>query len=243
MKTLIKKEVNMFLSTSIGYIIIGVFLIINSLLLWSDLSKLNILNYGYADMDVFFNISPLIFLFFIPAISMKIFAEEYTTGTYEILKTKPITEFQIVFSKFISVFILVLMSVLPTIIYLISIYLLKENGEDLDLASISGSYLGLFFLSSIFTSISIYASSLSNKQVVSFIIAIFLNYLFYFGFVEFSKLIIFKNIDLIIEQFGIAYHYNMMSKGLIKLSDIVYFISLTILFIKLTEIVLKGRKF
>ena len=242
MITIFKKEVSVFFSTLIGYLIIGVFLLINSILLWSDFSKLNILDYGYADMDIFFEISPLLFLLFIPAVSMRVFTEEYTNGTMETLATKPITSFQIVLGKFLSVFSLVLFAIIPTLIYVISIYYIGESVGNLDLAGILGSYLGLILLCALFSSVSIYASSIASNQIISFILAILLNTLFYFGFDVLSEFSFLHNIDLIIQQIGISFHYEVMSKGLLRFSDIIYFLSFTFLFIKLTELVVIEKK-
>jgi len=242
MIALFKKEISVFFSTLIGYLIIGIFLLMNSILLWSNFSDMNILSYGYADMDIFFTTAPLFFLLFIPSISMRVFTEEYSSGTIETLITKPITSLQIVIAKFSAVFFLVLFAILPTLIYVVSIYYLGERVGNLDLAGIMGSYLGLIFLCALFSAISIYASSLSSNQIVSFAFAILISTLFYFGFDVLSELSFFQNFDLIIQQIGISSHYEMMSKGLVKLSDIIYFVSFTILFIKLTELVITERK-
>jgi len=242
MIALFKKEISVFFSTLIGYLIIGIFLLINSILLWSDFSDMNILNYGYADMDIFFTTAPLFFLLFIPAISMRVFTEEYTSGTIETLITKPITSLQIVLAKFLAVFVLVLFAILPTLIYVVSIYYLGESVGNLDLAGIMGSYFGLIFLCALFSAISIYASSLASNQIISFAIAILLSTLFYFGFDVLSELSLFQNLDLFILKIGISFHYEIMSKGLVKLSDIIYFVSFTFLFIKLTELVITERK-
>jgi len=242
MIALLKKEISVFFSTLIGYLIIGVFLLINSILLWSDFSKMNILEYGYADMDIFFSIAPLLFLLFIPAISMRIFTEEYTSGTMETLITKPITAFNIVLGKFLAIFTLVLFAIIPTLIYVVNIYYLGEIIGNLDLAGIIGSYIGLIFLCSLFSSVSVYASSIVGNQIISFLLAILLNTLFYFGFDLLSEISLLQNIDLIIQQIGVFFHYDSMSKGLIKFSDVVYFTSFTFLFIKLTELVIIDKK-
>ena len=242
MISIFKKEISVFFSTPIGHLIIGIFLLLNGVLLWSDFSKINILDSGYADMDIFFEIAPLLFLLFIPAVSMRVFTEEYANGTMETLVTKPITSLQIVLGKFLSVFSLVLFAIIPTLIYVISIYYLGENIGNLDLAGILGSYSGLIFLCALFSSVSIYASSIANNQIISFVLAILLNTLFYFGFDVLSEFSFFQNIDLIIQQIGVSYHYEMMSKGLLKFSDIIYFLSFTFLFIKLTELVIIERK-
>ena len=241
MIALYKKEISVFFSSIIGYLIIGLFLFINSLILWHDISDINILDNAYANMDSLFSIAPLIFLVFIPAVSMRVFAEEFNTGTIETLMTKPITAFNIVFAKYLAVLSLILISIIPTIIYVVSIYFLGEIIGNLDLASIVGSYIGLILLSSIFSAISVYASSLSSNQIVAFILAIIICSFFYFGLDFLSQVPLLHSVDLIIQKIGISFHYNMLSKGLIKLSDFVYFISVSLLFIKLTEGVIKSR--
>jgi ABC-2 type transport system permease protein len=242
MITLYKKEISIFFSTIIGYLIIGLFLLISSLILWHDISEINILDNAYASMDSFFSIAPLIFLLFIPSVSMRVFSEEFNTGTIENLITKPISSFEIVTAKFFAVLSLVIIAILPTITYVISIYFLGETTGNLDLAAVVGSYIGLLLLSSIFASISVYASSLSSNQIVAFILAIIMSSFFFFGFDILSQLPYLQIVDLTLQKIGISYHYNMMSKGLLKVSDLVYFLSVSLLFIKLTEIVINNKK-
>ena len=241
MITLYKKEISIFFSTIIGYLIIGLFLLISSLILWHDISEINILDNAYASMDSFFSIAPLIFLLFIPSVSMRVFSEEFNTGTIETLITKPISSFEIVTAKFFAVLSLVIIAILPTITYVISIYFLGETTGNLDLAAVVGSYIGLILLSSIFSSISVYASSLSSNQIVAFILAIIMSSFFFFGFDILSQLPFLQIVDLTLQKIGISYHYNMMSKGLLKVSDLVYFMSVSLLFIKLTEVVIKNK--
>ena len=241
MITLYKKEISIFFSTIIGYLIIGLFLLISSLILWHDISEINILDNAYASMDSFFSIAPLIFLLFIPSVSMSVFSEEFNTGTIETLITKPISSFEIVTAKFFAVLSLVIIAILPTITYVISIYFLGETTGNLDLAAVVGSYIGLLLLSSIFASISVYASSLSSNQIVAFILAMIMSSFFFFGFDILSQLPYLQIVDLILQKIGISYHYNMMSKGLLKVSDLVYFMSVSLLFIKLTEVVIKNK--
>lgn len=241
MITLYKKEISIFFSTIIGYLIIGLFLLISSLILWHDISEINILDNAYASMDSFFSIAPLIFLLFIPSVSMRVFSEEFNTGTIETLITKPISSFEIVTAKFFAVLSLVIIAISPTITYVISIYFLGETTGNLDLAAVVGSYIGLLLLSSIFSSISVYASSLSSNQIVAFILAIIMSSFFFFGFDILSQLPYLQIVDLILQKIGISYHYNMMSKGLLKVSDLVYFMSVSLLFIKLTEVVIKNK--
>ena len=242
MITLYKKEISIFFSTIIGYLIIGLFLLISSLILWHDISEINILDNAYASMDSLFSIAPLIFLLFIPSVSMRVFSEEFNTGTIETLITKPISSFEIVTAKFFAVLSLVIIAILPTTTYVISIYFLGETTGNLDLAAIIGSYIGLILLSSIFASISVYASSLSSNQIVAFILAIIMSSFFFFGFDVLSQLPFLQLVDLTLQKIGISYHYNMMSKGLLKVSDLVYFMSVSLLFIKLTEIVINNKK-
>ena len=241
MKALYKKEISVFFSSMIGYLIIGLFLLINSVILWHDISDINILDNAYANMDSLFSVAPLIFLVFIPAVSMRVFAEEFNTGTIETLITKPITVLNIVFAKYLAVLTLIVISIIPTIIYVISIYFLGETIGNLDLASIVGSYIGLILLSSIFSSIGVYASSLSSNQIIAFILAIIICSFFYYGLDLLSQVAFLLPVDLIMQKIGISFHYNMLSKGLIKLSDLVYFISVTLLFVKLTEGVIKSK--
>lgn len=242
MIALFKKEISVFFSTLIGYLIIALFLLVNGIILWTSMSSFNILDYGYANMDMFFKVSPLLFLLFIPAISMRVFTEEYNVGTIETLITKPISIFQLVFAKFLAVFCLVCLSIFPTIIYVISVYYLGETIGNLDLASIIGSYIGLCLLSSVFASISVYCSALSSNQIISFVVAILLCALFYFGFDLLSELSVLQKFDLLIQKIGISYHYQDLSKGLLSFSDVFYFISVSFLFLKLNEQLISNRK-
>lgn len=242
MISLYKKEISVFFSTIISPLIIGLFLLINGLLLWSDLSQFNILDNAYASMDSFFTLSPLLFLLFIPAISMRTFSEEYNNGTIETLITKPIALYQIIISKFLAILTLIIASIIPTFIYVITIYFLGENLGNLDLAGIIGSYIGLLMLSSVFASIGIFVSTLTNNQIVAFISGVIISTIFYFGFDLLSQLQMLQSIDIVLQKIGISYHYNMMSKGLIQVSDIIYFISISFLFLKLSELVINNKK-
>lgn len=242
MITLYKKELNVFFSTVIGPLIIALFLLINGILLWSDISKFNILENAYASLDTFFTVSPLLFLLFISAISMRTFAEEYNTGTIETLITKPIASYQIVASKFLAILTFVIISIIPTFLYVLTIHLLGETTGNLDLAGIFGSYIGLLMLSSIFASIGVFASSLSANQVTAYVLGIIISSIFYFGFDLLSKIQMLQSIDAILQKIGISYHYDIISKGLLLLSDIVYFISISFLFLRFSELVISNKK-
>ena len=237
-----KKELRVFFTTIIGLLIIGLFLLTNGLLLWSEITQINILDNKYASMDAFFTISPLIFLLFIPAVSMRSFSDEYNLGTIETIITKPITTLQIVCGKFLAILTLVIISIIPTFLYVSTIYLLGETVGNLDLAGIFGSYIGLFMLSSIFASIGVFASSLSNNQIIAFILGIVISVIFYFGFDLLSKIPILQPINFILQKIGLLYHYNIMSKGLLLVSGVVYFISVSFLFLKFSELVISNKK-
>ena len=241
MITLYKKEISIFFSSIIGPLFISLFLFINGLLFWSNISQFNILDNTYASMYNFFQISPIIFLIFIPALSMNTFSKEYNLGTIEILKTKPILASQIVLSKFLAIFSLIIISILPTFIYVVTIYIIGEIPGNLDLAGIIGSYIGLILLSALFISISIYASCITKHQITAFIFGLLFSVFFYFGFDVLSRIIWFEKFDIIIQKIGILYHYDIMSKGLLMVSDIVYFISIIFLFLKFSEIVIKRK--
>ena len=237
-----KKELRVFFTTIIGLLIIGLFLLTNGLLLWSEITQINILDNKYASMDAFFTISPLIFLLFIPAVSMRSFSDEYNLGTIETIITKPITTLQIVCGKFLAILTLVIISIIPTFLYVSTIYLLGETVGNLDLAGILGSYIGLICLSSIFASIGVFTSSLSNNQIIAFILGIVISVIFYFGFDLLSKIPILQPINFILQKIGLLYHYNIMSKGLLLVSGVVYFISVSFLFLKFSELVISNKK-
>jgi len=239
---LIFKELKFFFSSLVGFSIIFIFLMINGLTLWWHESNFNVLDYGYANLDMLFVISPLLFLFFIPALCMRAFSEEYFSGTIELLVTKPISVINIVLAKYLSVMCIVFISILTTLIYTISISYLTESQVNIDIGCIVGSYIGLLCLSSLFISISIFASAIVDNQIISLILSLIFCGLFYFGFDFISKIQLFENHTLIVEKIGISFHYTLMSKGLIKLNSLIYFISISYLFIKLTENIIKYRK-
>ena len=242
MKSLYKKEIAVFFTSTIGPIIIASFLLINSVILWTEISDVNLLENPYATMETFFAISPLILLIFIPALGMRTFSEEYNNGTIETILTKPVTALQIICIKFLSIITLVLVSIIPTIIYAYTIYLLGENSSSLDIGGIIGSYMGLILLSCVLISISIFCSSINSNQIIAFLSSIFLSIFMYYGFDVLSEIQIFKQITYIIKKFGIMFHYNMISKGVIIFSDLVYFVSVTLFFIKITEHVILNRQ-
>lgn len=240
MKSIYLKEVNSFFSSLAGYVVLLVFIVVTGLLLWvlSDtniLNNANILDYGYASMEQFFAVAPIVLLFLIPAITMKSFSEEYKSGTIEWLLTKPTSTTQILMGKFWAVLTIAIIALLPTVIYLISINWLAIDGGALDVGGIVGSYIALIFLVACFCAIGVFSSSLTDNPIVSFLIALVLCAALYSGFEGLSRIPAFRgNSDYFLELLGMDYHYTSMSKGLLDTRDMVYFLSVIVLFHFLT---------
>lgn len=241
MYTLLKKEISVFLSSLIGYIVIAVFLLINGLFIWIFPMEFNILMYGYASLDGLFIIAPFVFLFLIPAITMRLFADERRSGTMELLLTKPVSDMQIIVSKYLAGLILVVIAILPTLIYVVAVWQLGLEPGNLDMGGTIGSYLGLFFLSAAFVAVGLFSSSLTDNQIVAFILAVFLAGFSYIGFESIHNLELFGKVDLFIKDLGINAHYVSMSRGVIDTRDVVYFLSFVALFLLLTKISLQRR--
>ena len=242
MLSILRKEVNAFFSSLIGYIVIGVFLVIMGLIMWV-FPEYSILDYNYATLDQLFGIAPVIFMFLIPAITMRSFAEETQTGTIELLATKPINEFEIILGKFFANLVLLVFALIPTILYYYTVYQLGSPKGNLDSGAILGSYIGLIFLGSCFISIGLFASSLTNNQIVSFILATFLCFIFHWGFDFLSILPIFVGkTDALIQSIGIDSHYASISRGVIDSRDVIYFLSLIAVFLMMTQVALERRK-
>ncbi len=235
------KEINSFLNSLIAYIVIGVFLTAIGLLMWV-FPETNVLDYGYADMDTLFSFGPYVFLFLIPAITMRLFAEEKKTGTLELLFTRPLSDWQIILGKYFAGFLLVVFSLVPTIIYYFSIYKLGQPEGNIDTAGVIGSYIGLFLLGGVFTAIGIFSSSITENQIVAFILAVFLCFFFYTGFSSLANIDVWGNASIYLEQLGISYHYTSLSRGLIDLRDVAYFISVIAFMLLLTNLKLGSRK-
>lgn len=242
MFSLLKKEIRSFLGSLIGYIVIAVFLITISLFMWVFPGEYNILESGYAQMGTLFLMAPWVFMFLIPAITMKMFSEENKLGTIELLLTKPLTDLEIILAKYFAGVVLVLFSLIPTLIYYISVYNLGNPVGNIDSGGVFGSYIGLLFLASGFVAIGTFASAITNNQIVSFIVAVFLSFFCFVGFESISSLDLFGTFDAFILKLGINAHYVSMSRGVIDTRDALYFISLIAFFILLTKTVLSSRK-
>jgi ABC-2 type transport system permease protein len=241
MMTLLKKEINEFFSTITGYIVVVVFLLAIGLFMWVFPGQYNVLESGYASLNTLFTLAPWIFLFLVPAVTMRMIADEKKTGTMELLLTRPISDLQIVVSKYLASLILVLLALVPTLIYLFSVYQLGNPPGNVDMGGTIGSYIGLFFLAAIYAAIGIFASSLTSNQIIAFIIALLIGFIFYMGFDLLSGMWIFGGIDTFIMDLGINAHYRSMSRGVIDTRDIVYFISVILVFIFLTKTIIQNR--
>jgi ABC-2 type transport system permease protein len=243
MLALFLKEIQSFFSSLIGYVVIAVFVLLLGLMMWV-FPDYSLLNYNYASLDQLFSLAPMIFLFLIPAITMRSFSEELQTGTLEILITKPLHDYEIVLGKFFACLALVCIGILPTLLYYYSVYQLGSPKGNLDGGAVVGSYVGLFMLSAAFTSVGIYCSTLFKNQIVAFLCSMAACYLFYFGFLFISKLpVFFGKTDDLIQRFGMDYHYNSLSRGLIDFRDVLYFLSVVIVFLYFTIRSLEKRRF
>ncbi|MCK6639894.1 MAG: gliding motility-associated ABC transporter permease subunit GldF [Bacteroidia bacterium] len=242
MYSLFVKEIRSFLSSLIGYIVIVVFLLAISLFMWIIRGSTNVLDVGYANIDTLFSIGPWVFLFLIPAITMRSFADEKKSGTIELLLTRPLTDMQIILAKYFAGIILVAISILPTLIHYYSVWRLGEVQGNIDSGGTWGSYIGLLFLGSSFVAIGIFCSSITDNQIVSFILSLALCFVFYTGFEQLSSLSLFGKADTFIQSIGINEHYNSISRGVVDTRDVVYFISFNILFLLFTRTVLESRK-
>ena len=233
MWSICKKELNQFFSNLTGYIAIILFLLINGVFLFM-LNDSSIFEFGYASLDKFFELAPWILMFLVPAITMRSLSDEFKAGTFEILKTKPLSSWQIVLGKYFSILVVLLLAILPTVIYIITIKVLAAQG-GIDSGGITGSYIGLFLLAAVFAAIGLCCSGFTSNAVVAFLISAFSCLLIYFGFNALSKLSFFANgLDYYIEMLGIDFHYRSISRGVLDSRDLVYFLSIIFLFLLIT---------
>ncbi len=233
MWSICKKELHQFFSNLTGYIAIILFLLVNGLFLFV-LKDSNLFDFGYATLDTFFELAPWILVFLVPAITMRSLADEFKTGTFEILQTKPINKWQIVSGKYFSILLVLIFVIVPTFIYIFTIKNLSAGGT-IDSGGIAGSYIGLFLLAAVFAAIGLCCSSFTNNAVVAFLISAFACLLLYFGFNAVSKLPVFQaKADYYLEMLGIDFHYRSVSRGLLDSRDIIYFASLIGLFLFIT---------
>lgn len=240
MKAILIREIKTFFGSPIGYLVVAIFLLLNGLFLWVFEGDFNILNTGFADLNPFFTLSPWILIFLIPAVTMRSFSDEKKQGTIELLLTKPLSGWQIVNGKFLGALLLIIIALFPTLIY---VYVVSSYGSppgNLDIGSTMGSYFGLLFLVAAYTAIGLFTSTLSENQIVAFIVSVFLCFVFYFGFEGVSVLT--SSFSDQVAALGMDFHYKSISRGVIDTRDVLYFVSLTVLFLAGTVYQLKSLK-
>ena len=233
MIAILKKELNLFFASPIGYLVIAVFLVINGLFLWVFNGEFNILNTGFADLNNFFSVTPWFFIFLIPAITMRTFSEEIRSGTMEILKTKPISSWSIVIGKYLGSLALILLALVPTLIYVFTISKLAADPANLDFGTIIGSYFGLMCLASAITAIGLLTSVFSSNQIVAFLLGVLLSFALFYGFDALASLV--PSAYLGLENLGMQAHFKSLGRGVVDTRDLVYFGSLTLFFLFLTK--------
>lgn len=241
MFTVFRKEVNLFFSSLIAYMSIAVYLLINGIFLWL-LPDSNILDTGYASLQQLFDISPWVLMFLVPAITMRSFAEEQSTGTFEILVTKPISDLEIVIGKVLAGMFLVLLSILPTLVYFYTVYSLANPVGNVDIGGTLGSYIGLLLIGGVYVSIGVFASSLTDNQIVAFILALALCFVLYGVLSWVGQIPSLRAISGQIEAFGLQSHYNSISRGVLDSADLAYFLGTIAVFVSFTQNRIESRK-
>lgn len=239
MFAIFRKEMAQFFATATGYFVIGLFLVLTGLLLWVFPGEWNVLDSGYAQVDGLFTLAPWLYLLLVPAVCMRMIAEERRLGTIELLLTKPVTAFSVTLGKYLAGLSLVILSLLPTIVYFFSVWYLAEPIGNVDSGAYWGSMIGLLLLAMVYVALSLFASALSDNQITAFLFAVLLCFTLYAGFDLISSLFASGSVQSVISFFGIAAHYDSMSRGVIDLSDVVYLLSVTILFLFLTSLRLR----
>jgi len=219
-----RKEINSFLSSLVGYVVMGVFLSALGLLLWV-FPDTSVLNYGYAELGAFFSLSPYVFLFLAPAITMRTFAEERRSGTLELLLTKPLTDWALVLGKFLACWALIFLTLLPTLVYYVSVYQLGNPAGNIDSAAVASSYLGLLLLGGVFAAIGVATSALTDSQIVAFLLAVFVCFLLYVGLGALANLDGLGGAGYWLGQLGLDAQYNALGRGLVDSRNVVYLFS------------------
>lgn len=242
MVSLIKKELLQFFGSLIAYMILVVFALISGLFLWFFEGNMNILSGGYASLSAFFDLAPWLYLFLIPAITMRLFSEEMRNGTMELLVTRPVPMHRLILAKLIAALVVVVMTMFLSIVYFISVYELGHPVGVMDVAATFGSYIGLFFLAMIFLSIGLFASSLTENQIVAFVIAVLVSFFFFSGFELLSDLVLSANGSSFLVSMGISSHYESVSRGLVDSRDLFYFLAVILFFLTLTGVSLQLKR-
>ncbi len=240
MLAIFKREIQSFFTSAVGYLVIGLFLVLCGLFLWVFSGQFNMFNYGFADLSNFFLLAPWVFLFLIPAITMKSFSEEKKLGTLELLFIKPISLWETVLGKFLGTTVLALLAVIPTFLYVYSVSQLGTTIGNLDMGVVFGSYFGLFFLITSYTAIGVFASTLSENQIVAFILGMLLSFVMYYGFEGLSSLFSSGDSTTLIKNLGMKAHFDSIARGVLDTRDLLYFSTVTLFFLFLTVTQLKN---
>lgn len=218
------KEINTFFNQLTGYLLLTAFLVALGLVVWV-FPETSVLEYGFADLEALFVYTPFIFVFLVPAITMRMIAEEKKSGTWELLVTSPLTNGQIIVAKYLASLALILLALLPTLIYYYSIVQLGDPVGNIDSAGFFGSFIGLIFIGAVFVAIGLFSSSLTDNQITAFVIGVFLGFVLYFGLSALASLQR-NDMALFVEELSLSYHYQSMGRGVIDSSNLVYFLSL-----------------
>jgi len=242
MYNLFKREIHGFFSSFTGYVVILVFILLTGLFMWIFEGQMNVLENSYASLDTLFSLAPWVFLFLVPAITMRMIAEEKRTGTLELLLSRPVSEMQIILAKFLASWVLILIALIPTVIFYISVWLLGSPKGNIDTGGTMGSYTGLLFLGGIYAAVGLFSSAVSGNQIIAFILSVILCFTFYLGFDFISNIATSGQTALFISRLGIDFHYQSISRGVIDSRDIIYFFSVIFFFLFLTRTVLLSRK-
>lgn len=241
MYAVFKRELFSLLNSLMAYITIGIFLSALGLLLWF-FPETSILDYGYAELTGFFSLAPFLFIFLIPAITMRSFAEERREGTYILLATRPLSHWQIIGGKYLACLTLVFFSLIPTLLYYFSLSALGLPEGNIDGGAVTGSYIGLILLGAAFTAIGVFASSVTKNQVIAFSVAAFICFITFQGFDAMSGIFGLRDFETTLLSLSINEHYQSVSRGVLDTRDLIYFISFSALFLGLTKVVIGGRK-
>jgi ABC-2 type transport system permease protein len=239
MKSLYLKEINAFFGSLTGYLILALFLVALGLIVWV-FPESSVLDYGFADLEALFSYTPYVFTFLIPALSMRAISEERKTGTWELLRTSPLSLIQIISAKYLALVTLVFLAVLPTLLYAYSIVQLGEPVGNLDLAGFFGSWIGLLMIGATFAAVGLFASSLTSQQVVAFVLGVFLCFVLYFGFTALAELLT-GEIAYWIEELSLSYHYISLSRGVIDSRDLFFLLGMIWVFLGASVLVLRNE--
>ena len=239
MRSLYIKEINAFFGSLTGYLVLALFLVALGLIVWV-FPESSVLDYGFADLEALFSYTPYVFTFLIPALSMRAISEERKTGTWELLRTSPLSLIQIILAKYFALITLVFLAVLPTLLYAYSIVQLGDPVGNLDIAGFFGSWIGLLMIGATFAAVGLFASSLTSQQVVAFVLGVFLCFVLYFGFTALSEILT-GEIAYLVEELSLSYHYISLSRGVVDSRDLFFLLGMIWLFLGASVMVLGNK--